>query len=152
MKKFSRAFLAAGLAALTILSVGCGKKKTAEESSKIQLPVSSYTQTVRTEIELLVKPETVRNTGMTISITNTTDNDLLYGTDFLVEQLFGDTWYETEFNSMSLSVAVTLRSKDTTEQKISFDNLLDPGKYRIIKTFDIDGEEVGFDAEFEVAQ
>ncbi len=150
MKKISRVILAAGLAAVTVLSVGCGEKKNAEESSKIQLPISDFTKTEHTEISLSVKPETVRNSGMTISITNNTSGDISYGTDFLVEQFFGDTWYETAFNSMSLSVAVTLKPKETTEQQISFDNLLDPGKYRIIKTFDIAGEEVSFDAEFEV--
>lgn len=150
MKKISRAFLAAGLAALTVLSVGCGKKKTTEESSKIQLPISDFTKTEHTEVELSVLPETVRASGMTISIKNNTSGDISYGTDFLVEQLFGDTWYETAFNSMSLSVAVSLKPKETTEQKINFDNLLDPGKYRIIKTFNIAGEEVGFEAEFEV--
>lgn len=150
MKKISRAFLAAGLAAITVLSVGCGKKKSAEESSKIQLPVSDFTKTEHTEISLSVRPETVRASGMTISITNNTSGDISYGTDFLVEQLFGDTWYETAFNSMSLSMSVTLKPKETTEQQISFDNLLDPGKYRIIKTFDIAGEEIGFDSEFEI--
>lgn len=150
MKRISRAILAAGLAALTVLSVGCGEKKNDDESSKIQLPISDFTKTEHTEISLSVKPETVRDSGMTISITNNTSGDISYGTDFLVEQLFGDIWYETAFNSMSLSVAVTLKSKETTEQEISFDNLLDPGKYRIIKTFDIAGEEVGFDAEFEI--
>ncbi len=151
MKKNS-ILLAVCLAAAAAMFVSCSENKKSDETSKIQLPTSAFTETEHTEISLSVKPETVRTSGITISITNNTSGDISYGTDFLVEQLFGDTWYETAFNSMTLSVAVSLKPKETTEQNISFDNFLDPGKYRIIKNFDIAGEEVAFDAEFEVKE
>lgn len=151
MKKIIKSVLAVGLSSLALLLVGCGEKKNDENSGKIQLPVSDYARTEHSEISLTVKPETVKASGLTISITNNTSNAISYGTDFVVEQFFGDTWYETAFNSMSLSVTAAINANETTEQNIGFDNLLDPGKYRIIKTFDIGGEEIGFDAEFEVA-
>lgn len=150
MIKISRIMLAAGLSALAILSVGCEKKKDAEESSVIQLQVSDFTRAEHKEVSMSVLPETVRNSSITISITNNTSEDISYSTDLVVEQLFGDTWYEKAYNGMSLSMSVALKAKETTEQKISFDNPLDPGKYRVIKTFDVAGEEVGVDVEFEI--
>lgn len=93
--------------------------------------------------------------NITVVLENKTEYEHSYGFDFNLEIELDNNWYKVPFdkNPQFIEIAIILKgngkSEDVIELSKYFTNLPE-GKYRIVKSLYLDGEEIVVSAPFEI--
>ncbi|SMP59232.1 immunoglobulin-like domain-containing protein [Anoxynatronum buryatiense] len=122
-----------------ILLVGCGKEVNSNKISDMEL--TTY-ETVNnfTDVTMTIKEETVSTTGLTVVFENNSDNHVIYGEYFSLEEKSNNKWYQVPvtidgdygFND----IGYNLTSGENEEFIVDWEWLygsLHAGEYRIVK-------------------
>lgn len=121
---------------------GCGET---ERFSK----ESTYKESDDKRVTLSISEDSITSEGLTLTIKNNTDKDILYGEDYVLEQKRNDKWYKSNDEQSFNARGNVLDANGTNEQKVSY-SALEDGEYRIIQSFNLDTEEFELCAEFDL--
>lgn len=114
-----------------------------------KLELSSYTRTNDSRVVLqLSEQATAKN--IKLEIINNSDILMSYGTPYTLEKKIDDNWYILNKHQYFNKLGIMLGCYDTNEENIKFENELEGGYYRIIKTFNAGSEKIKCDVEFEI--
>ena len=145
-EKYMKKTLLIILSILTIFTItGCAKKE-------IKEPVEEITPS---KISIEVKEGSVTNKQATFIYKNTTKFSYDYGPEFALEKYKDDLWVALPINEGIdyITQVFTIEAESTVEEKINWTmeyNKLEPGKYRLVKTFMNENERVSSKVEFEI--
>jgi hypothetical protein len=90
-------------------------------------------------VTMEVEESSVSGTGLTIVLTNNTDNEITYGSDFKLETMAEETWTDCEFiieNGAFTSEGYDIAPGKSDKQEVDWEWLygtLNKGRYRITK-------------------
>ena len=133
------------LCGVMIFSItGCVQNK-----NKFEIGEKSNIEIVEKEVTLSVKENTLTNTGVTLILKNDSNVDVQYGNPYEMEIKKDGEWYKINVELNFTLPAFTLKSKETKEIKLNWENSyghLAKGKYRIIKGVDIEKEDGTFES------
>jgi len=133
------------LCGVMIFSItGCVQNK-----NKFEIGEKSNIEIVEKEVTLSVKENTLTNTGVTLILKNDSYIDVQYGNPYEMEIKKDGEWYKINVELYFTLPAFTLKSKETKEIKLNWENSyghLAKGKYRIIKGVDIEKEDGTFES------
>jgi len=133
------------LCGVMIFSItGCVQNK-----NKFEIGEKSNIEIVEKEVTLSVKENTLTNTGVTLILKNDSNVDVQYGNPYEMEIKKDGEWYKINVELYFTLPAFTLKSKETKEIKLNWENSyghLAKGKYRIIKGVDIEKEDGTFES------
>lgn len=96
-----------------------------------------------------VEEDTISSKGLTITLTNKTEEEVTYGNYFLLEKMQDDKWYEfppilKEDEYGFTAIAHVIEAQSQAEMQVDWKELygkLGPGDYRIVKDMLVDIEE-----------
>jgi len=141
----NRKILITLLCGVMIFSItGCVQNK-----NKFEIGEKSNIEIVEKEVTLSVKENTLTNTGVTLILKNDSNVDVQYGNPYEMEIKKDGEWYKINVELNFTLPAFTLKSKETKEIKLNWENSyghLAKGKYRIIKGVDIEKEDGTFES------
>ena len=141
----NRKILITLLCGVMIFSItGCVQNK-----NKFEIGEKSNIEIVEKEVTLSVKENTLTNTGVTLILKNDSNVDVQYGNPYEMELKKDGEWYKINVELNFTLPAFTLKSKETKEIKLNWENSyghLAKGKYRIIKGIDIEKEDGTFES------
>ena len=100
-------------------------------------------------INLTVKKDTIKSSkeNITLVLENKTEYEYYYGDDFELEVELNNEWYKVLFDKSSefTEIRLVLKGNGESEEEIELSNYfldLPDGKYRIVKTFYLDGVKI----------
>jgi len=141
MKKTILTILVCGFMVLGL--TGCGTNK-----NEFNIGKESNIEIVEKGISLIVKEDTLTETGATLILKNDSDVDVQYGNPYEIEIKKDGKWHKINVELNFTLPAFSLKSKETTELELNWENgygKLASGDYRIIKSIDIEKEDGTFD-------
>lgn len=124
-------------ALLCLMLVSCAKEE------KLSLPLSKYNDTTGIEnIESVFNgiEDKSNSYNLLFTVTNKAENDICYGTRWLLEKYQDGGWYSIEMKADSKfeDYSLLLKSGETCDITISlfssYETPLDAGKYRILQS------------------
>lgn len=147
-----RKILAIILCVWTIFAItGCGKEK-------LEIGLKSEKVISDMGVSLTVKKDSISKNGATFTLTNDTDENIIYGADYELEIEKDNEWHTFNTQLNFILIGYTLNAHDSKELNINWKNSyvnLEPGKYRLIKSivFEKDTGDIGsfkIASEFEI--
>ena len=141
MKKTILTILLCGVMVLGI--TGCGTNK-----NEFDIGEKSSIEIVEKNISLSVKDGTLKNTGATFILKNSSDIDVEYGEPYEIEIKKDGEWHKINVELNFILPAYILKSNTTKEIELKWENgygKLASGEYRIIKGINIEKEDETFE-------
>ena len=127
---------------------GCGNAK-----NEFDVGNKSDVQISQNDVSLSIKDGTLKNTGVTLVLTNNSDEDFNYGNPYEIEIKKDGEWHKINVQLNFTLPAFSLKAKESKEIELDWEydyGKLASGTYRIIKSIDYEKEEGNFE-KFNVA-
>ncbi len=110
---------------------------------------SSYTKKNDSRVMLQLLAEATSK-NVQLKIFNNSNERMTYAPNYVLEKKIDNNWFIINKNQYFNAIASVLNGHSSKNLNIKFENNLESGYYRIIKSFKIDSEILSCDIEFEV--